>query len=201
MAERRKYPRIRAKFPCDLHLEGTSVKARIRDLSEGGLSVLTDLEGTEQGDTVRVMLHPPNRPSVEISCVFWHSRRVRVVGEDRSTAHLGLVLSNPSDAYFDLVSVLRGKPPTRPVDATEPAVKALAAPKAPPADDAGRGGGLAVAEPELQQYSVRVKQDGGPRSTRVVVAARNLRDAESRALAEVGEGWVALEVKHAKSSA
>ncbi len=198
MAERRKHPRIRARFPCELLLAGASVKARIRDLSEGGLSVLTDLEGTEQGDTVTVVLHPPNRRSVEISCVFWHTRRVRIVGEDRSTAHLGLVLSSPCDAYFELVSAMRGKPPTRPVDVTEPAVKAPPASKTRRA--AGRRGGLTVAEPALQQYSVRVKQDGGPRSTRVVVAARGLRDAESRALAEVGEGWIALEVKRVQDA-
>lgn len=195
MAERRKYPRIRAKFPCDLHLAGGSIKARIRDLSEGGLSVLSDVEEPEQGDTVALTLHPPNRASIEIACVFWHSRRVRVVGEDRSTAHLGLVLSNPSDAYFDLVSALRGNPPPRVVDATEPAVRP------PPTPTPSQGGGLASPDPELHQYSVRVKQDGGPRSTRVVVAARDLRDAEARALAEVGEGWVALEVKRAKREA
>ena len=189
MAERRKYPRIRAKFPCDLHLAGRSVKATVRDLSEGGLSVLVDVEEPEQGDTVAVTLHPPRRRSVELACVFWHSRRVRVVGEGRSTAHLGLVLSSPSDAYFELVSALRGRKPTNPSDATEPAVKLKS------------NGALAPAKPELQQYSVRVKQDGGPRSTRIVVAARDMKDAETRALAEAGEGWVALEVKRAKSSA
>ncbi len=196
MAERRKYPRIRAKFPCDLHLASGSVKAKIRDLSEGGLSVLSNVEEPEQGDTVAVTLHPPNRPSVEIACVFWHSRRVRVVGEDRSTAHLGLVLSSPSDAYFELVSAMRGKTPPRAVDATEPAAK----PPRPAAPRNGGDGGLAAGEPVLRQYSVRVKQDGGPRSTRVVVAARDLRDAEARALAEVGEGWVALEVTRAKTA-
>jgi hypothetical protein len=192
MAERRKYPRIRTKFPCDLHLPGASVKATIRDVSEGGLSVLCDIDEPEQGEPISLTLHPPNRPSVELSCVFWHSRRVRVVGEGRSTAHLGLVVSNPSDPYFDLVVRLRGKKPHRREKATEPSPKTALEPQA-------QKPGSSAGEATLKQFSVRVKQDGGPRSTRLVVAARDIKDAEARALAEVGDGWIALEVKRAKT--
>ena len=156
----------------------------------------------------------PNRPSLELACVFWHSRRVRIVGEGRSTAHLGLVFANPCDEFFELVSALRGKKPLRPSDATEPAVKApppmprrvhptapttSTTPTAPTQKPATPIGSIAKSsEPELRQFSVRVKQDGGPRSTRLVVAARDIKDAEARALAEVGDGWIALEVKRAK---
>lgn len=192
MAERRKYPRIRTKFPCDLHLAGRSVKATVRDLSEGGLSILVDVEDPEQGDPVAVTLHPPRRKSVELSCTFWHSRRVRVVGEGRSTAHLGLVLSSPSDEYFELVVALRGVNPVRASDATEPSLKK------PPAPAAKANGSIVPNETALRQFSVRVKQDGGPRSTRLIVGARDIKDAEARALAEVGDGWIALDVKRAK---
>lgn len=198
MGERRKYPRIRAKFPCDLHLAGASSKVTIRDLSEGGLSVLADLGEPEQGDPVELVLHPPNRPSVELSCVFWHSRHVRVVGEDRSTAHMGLVLASPSDAYFDLVAALRGSKPRLPAsaDATEPIARPLPRPAKPTNHAPAVLGRVA-----LQQFSVRVKQNGGPRSTRLVVAAQDVRDAEVRALAEVGEGWIALETRRVKAIA
>ncbi len=196
MAERRKYPRIRTKFPCDLHLPGASVKARVRDISEGGLSVLCDFDEPEQGEPVSLTLYPPNRPSIELSCVFWHSRRVRVVGEGRSTAHLGLVLSQPNDEFFDLVASLRGNKPTRVEDATEPVIKA---PSAPARCERSYGAIAATAAPPLRQFSVRVKQNGGPRSTRLVVAARDVKDAEARALAEIGAGWVALEVTRARA--
>ena len=191
MAERRKYPRIRAKFPCELRFGGHSVKARVRDLSEGGLSVLADIEEPDQGESVAVTLHPPNRLSIELACVFWHSRSVRVVGEDRSTVHLGLVLSAPSDDFFELVDALRDRKPAPPQDATEPVAKLSS-------ESSEASGSIATTgDPVLHQYSVRVKQNGGPRSTRLVVAARDLRDAEDRALAEIGLGWMALEVRRA----
>ncbi len=188
MTERRKYPRIRVKFPCDLHLASVSVKARLRDLSEGGLSILADVGEPEQGESVRVTLHPPNRKNVELACVFWHSRRVRVVGEDRSTIHIGLVLSAPSDDFFKLVDSLRGNQP-KTGNATEPVLKRAA--------QAPASAAAATEAPALLQYAVRVKQDGGPRSTRLIVAAHDPKEAEARALAEIGIGWIALEVKRA----
>jgi hypothetical protein len=184
--DRRRNPRIRCNLPCSLRISGRSVEGRLCDVSQGGLRVRAELEQPEHGEPVEVRLAPPRSAAIEISALVWRTVGGRRASSAKETIELGLVLAAPSDAYFAFVAARarllahRDRPLARKV------------PLAPSAIDPG------AAEPaRYEQYAVRVKQEGGPRTCSIVVAAAGADEAKARALVELGSGWSILEVKPA----
>jgi hypothetical protein len=172
MLERREHRRLPCRIDCDLHLPGRTIQGSIRSLSEGGLSLRVPADPPEQGDPVRIMLRPQGFGAFEVQALAWHARRLERASTGPSLTEIGLVLSAGSDPFFALLGELRQR-------SAEPRLRSRSAP-APPA---------------LRQFAVRVKQEGGPRSCRIVVGATASEEATGRALDEVGTGWVALEVR------
>lgn len=172
---------------CEAKLgDGVSLKGNVRDVSEAGLAIVTSEPRRrplpEQGEPVHVRLDPPGRPSTELEALIWHVHRVRKTSSGDVGVMLGLVLAGPCDGFFELLREL-GSASTRGLGSrTGPTSAELASSPPPPT-------------PLLSRYSVRVKQDGGPKSHRIVVAGASLEAAKENALAELGAGWTILEAR------
>lgn len=193
--ERRKDPRIPCRIPCELLLRSGSERATVYDLSLGGLGVQGASKTLSQGDTCRVRLRPSGRSSIEIHAMVWHERMARKGGQ---LSILGLVLTEPSKEFFELVETLHKESSTPKTSIAERAAAAKKAEqKAKPAATKKAPAGELAATPKikkLEQFAVRVTQTTGSRTCRIVVAAESRKLAKETALAEVGEGWSILEV-------
>lgn len=182
--ERRSHDRIRVRFPCELQLSRRSGSGTVRDLSAGGLCVQTHLQAQE-GDELRVRLHPKGRASLDIQALVWTVAGVRDRRSGERSLRLGLVLSDATQAFLDLLgSRTQAAPASRP---TASRARPSTAPK-PPRKPAARPA------PE-RAYRVRVRQAAGSRTCTLMVFASSGEAAEATALAEAGEGWSVLGIK------
>ena len=197
--ERRKDPRIPCRIPCELLLRSGSERATVHDVSRGGLGVQGASKSLSQGDTCRVRLRPAGQESFEVHAMIWHERPARKGGK---VSLLGLVLTEPSKDFFDLVEALSEESSGPKLSIAQRAAAAKKAdqkakpPKVEVEKEPSGSGELAPAPviAELKQFAVRVTQTTRSRTCRIVVAAENRRVAKQTALAEVGEDWDVLEV-------
>lgn len=171
--ERRRTPRIRCSFPCELVACDDAIAGTVRNVSESGLGIDAPIGAFHEGDSVTVTLRPPSRSPVEILAHVWHVRAVRRAGGERF-AQLGLVLAQAREDYFRLVSLLA---PPKP-----------AAPDVPPP-------GVVAGS----RFAVQVAQADSSRTRRIVVLAADAEAAAVRAQAEAGAGWSVVQVRPARA--
>jgi Tfp pilus assembly protein PilZ len=153
----------------------------VLNVSRGGLFVQTGA-GPQPGSRVSIDLDLASR-SDAVSLggrVVWR----RVVASHLRTLSqggIGVRIEAAAEAYYRFLSELAGgvPPSSRP---STPAGRASSAPRSP-------------AEAPGREYRVRVKQDGGPRSRTLWVRSESEEEARGRALANVGAGWVILELE------
>jgi hypothetical protein len=156
--------------PCQIHFGGATLEGRVRNVSEGGLALEAALPPQGDGTPLRIRLALRGRPSIELTALVWRVRPARRPG---GPSHLGLVLSDAGDDYFEwLESVRRLVPAGERVKAPPPGTQ--------------------------ERFAVRVAESGSPRSRRILVVAAGPDDARARALAEVGRGWDVLAVEPAR---
>ncbi len=189
-AERRRHKRARCRIPCDLIVDGTAVVGEVRDVSAGGLGVLAEAPALEQGEPVSVILRLPGARPFEISALVWHVRAVRQKAGGKPTRSWGLVLGEAAPAFAKLVEKLTAG--DRPTGATrtpraKPAHPPVSAPEAAPPP--------LPRLPSLQQFAIRIRQVGGPRTCRVIACGATESEAVQAALAEVGAGWALLDAR------
>lgn len=180
--ERRSHRRIRARFPCAVELDGRRGAGTVRDLSAGGLCVQTDMS-TQEGDELRLELHPKGRPSVEVRALVWNLIGMRSRRSGDRSARLGLVLSDATDAFLELLRSYERAPTQTAAQPTQPTPSMRKRP-------------ATKAEPPKRErkHRVRVKQSTGSRTRTLVVFAESLAEARERALEETGSDWAVLDV-------
>jgi len=175
-AERRRDPRIRCSIPCELHIAGHSLAGKVRNVSASGLGVVAEAPAADQGDEVGVTLRVPGVGPIEVRALVWHVRTVSRNAGEKAARVFGLVLSDAAPEFAQLVERLAPRP-------AQPA-----APPPPPAT------APQPAPPAGRQYRIRIKQNGGSRTCRIVASGDSPDAAAEAALAEVGPGWIVLEV-------
>lgn len=175
-SEKRRSPRVRCRLDCTLRSGGRVVQGTVRDVSAGGLAVQADLDASE-GESVRASVVPPAGAPVEVDAIVWHAHRIRSRTTGATGFLLGLVISNPPDAWFDRVGALRpaAAPDTR------------AQPASPQCCEAGG----------RSTFVVRLKQAASPRTRTYRLEAASLEDARARAQTDLAEGWRVIEVREA----
>jgi len=178
--ERRKHPRIACRIPCEFEGGLKGIKGVVRDLSTGGLSVRADIRAPSEGELLSLTLRPPGSGAISLDCLAWHVRRLRHPGTGRSVTQLGLVLARGSEPFMKLVTRLATGPGPTARSSQRPTERETPLPTR-----------------ALRQFAVRVKQDGGPRTRRIVVGAVDSDDAANKARAEIQSGWVVLDEKPA----
>jgi Tfp pilus assembly protein PilZ len=162
---------------CQLSAAGHSYSGIVLNVSRGGLFVQTTASA-RPGEEVRVSLNVESRPAPIVlgAKVVWK----RIVGPQlRSVAQagIGLQIRSAPDSYYAFVA---GSPGVRVPLGTG---RMEAAPQSARSMD-----------PETSQFRVRVKQTGGTRSRTLMLSCASATDARRKAMAEVGEDWVILEL-------
>ena len=178
--QNRAHPRVTILERCELAIEGMKTEGKVLDASEGGLSVLSPLS-VEQGASVHVTLGGPDGEPLVVQTLAWHNRRMSSRKAGGVAYRLGLVVTDPSDAYLEFVEA-GGRVETPQPDPSETAE--------PVAD---------LAPPETaeatRRYSVRMGQTGCSRSRSCIVSAPSAEEAEAVTLEEMGDGWKVLDVR------
>lgn len=136
----------------------------------------SDLEAGE-GEHLRLEVEAPAGGRVALDAIVWHAHRVRSRTTGAKGFLLGLVVSNPPEAWFERVGAPRLKPEAGPP-----------ASSAPPS---------CCGDAELESFLVRVKQNASPRTRIYRVQAASLAEARAQAEAEAGDAWRVLEVRAA----
>lgn len=189
--------RHRRRLTCELRFaDGRRAPGIVADLSRTGLFVQTS--ATAAPDTLlelRVM--PPGGEQLLLRVRVARQKRVDQRLLTISAAGLGVEILEAPEAYYrglpsEEREVAPDHPPRRGASSRASAPAAPAAPGVPAAIDA-RG----PARKPLRAWNVRVSQVSGPRSRVVRVEAASEQDARARALAELGDGWQALDVNAA----
>jgi len=201
--ERRR--RVRCRLPCEIVAGRRKIEATVVSLSEGGLGLEAKV-GADQGDPIRIVIMPHRRKrAVTVDALVWNEREARGAWRSRGLRLLGCVISDPSQAFLDLMGrpeprsaarerSSRAVPPTcvvPPPAATEPATDLPRSrdPLPPPKPEP---------EEALPTFRVRFKQVGGPRTRIFAVRARSAAEAAKRARAELPSttDWELLEANH-----
>jgi hypothetical protein len=180
--ERRKSPRAKCRFRCELARPGERADGMVVDVSEGGLSVHTPLE-LQQGETLIARVAVPNRGKLELEALVWHVRRARRRDTGEPCCVVGLMLSKVPDDYLGLLP--RSTPEQRHKPETAPGAKSHP---------------LFDLEPEsvdLHSFRIRVKARSGPRTRILSLSAESENEARALAMVELEGSWDVLEVQPA----
>jgi len=175
--EKRKSERVRCRFDCEVARRSERAAGTVVDISEGGLSVQTQLEA-EQGDALAVRIRHPREGALELETIVWHVRKARQRQTGEVCFFLGLVLSKAPDAYLELLPRASHTAPAEPAPQVESR-------ELPPGEEAR----------SLHAFRVRLKARSGPRTRLLTLDAPSSDGAGSLALAELGDDWEVLEVR------
>lgn len=178
--ERRSRPRVKTHFPCEIRRSKDRASCTVLDMSEGGLSVQSQLE-VEPGEPLVVRLQLPHqREPLELVTTVWHARRTKHRQSGERSWVLGLLLSKAPDAYFELLP--KGNPEEFPASnaTTEPSTTERESPRAEPDG--------------LQPFRLRVKLRSAPRTRVLTLSAESEAEARALAVADLDDEWEVLEV-------
>ncbi len=138
---------------------------------------------------------------IEVRALVWHVRTPGRGAGDKRERVFGLVVSDSAPEFARMVARLGAKRPQAnlpPCPSPPPAAVRSAEPRpSAPGAIARARDSLKLASPELprvREYRIRIKQNGGPRTCQIVASGVTQEAAVKAALAEVGHGWIVLEV-------
>jgi len=204
--ERRSSPRTRCRLHCSIQRGRKRFRARVVDVSEGGLCLLSPVP-LQPKRSYRLSVDVPTVGAVDFEALAWHVRPVKSggAGGARKVWSVGMMLSDPPEGFKALLpgGSLRSQSGASTEDGTNaassrPAAPAREEPAARPLpredlldDDEIEG---EDADSGLASFRVRVKALGGPRTRVLVMSAATLEEAEALARADLGEAWKIVEV-------
>jgi hypothetical protein len=212
--ERRNSPRARCRLRCELTRLHQRADGTVLDISEGGLSVHTQL-AVEQGEPVLVQIEVPKQGHLELETIVWHIRR----GHRRDTGEpfnlLGLMVSKAPAAYFSLLPDTAPHEPRELERTPEPEPQPLPdsgtdppEPEPQPLPDSGTDppepepqplpdSGTDPPELDLHPFRIRIKARSGPRTRVLSLSAESESEARALAMSELDDEWQVLEVRSA----
>lgn len=209
MQDRRREPRTACRIGCRVHYRKETVPARIVDVSESGLGLVSKTWFTTRSQ-IEITLDLPNREHAQVRGQVWHARRATVKRTGTKIWVVGIILEESDDSYRDLLaeaSVLADANATTRVgsDAATPAGTDAAARSGSARDASGArpgvtGRGAASADPALDDaglpaFRIRVKARSGPRTRMLTLNASSVDEARALADRDLAREWSVLEVK------
>lgn len=191
MNERRKAPRRRCRLHCRFVTGRERIRARIVDVSEGGLCLLSQV-WIETGRVLEIAIDVPSVGESRIRAEVWHVRRQRVGETQRKVWAIGLMIAEPDAAYRALLHTagVAGEAPDGPFETAGATSVAPAKGRASAAEKA-----IDAANPHV--FRVRVKATTGPRTRMLTLMASSAEEARALAMDELDGRWTVLEVKAA----
>jgi len=182
-------------MPCTLRVDGKHHGGLILDVSPGGLFIQSSAK-IKPGDRLEIQTTLPDvdgRIQMQVEVV----RKVIAPSHLIKVARGGVgvrILSAPESYYQFMESLGVSADPGKGVNprAKRPSADAQAVPDTAASESQAQA--REVPPQPQPRFRVRIKQARGPRSRSLEVAAASEDEAQRRALAEAGEGWLVLGV-------
>ena len=178
--ERRSSPRVKTHFPCEIRRSKDRASCTVLDMSEGGLSVQSQLF-VEAGESLVVRLQLPNqRKPLELETTVWHARLTKPRRTGERGWVLGLLLCKAPDAYFELLRQRNTEALPGDSATTKPSTSERKGPRTGPDG--------------LQSFRIRVRLCSEPRTRVLTLSAESEEEARALAITDLGDAWEVLEV-------
>ena len=169
---------MKCRLHCSYEVGRTPIRARVLDVSEGGLCLLSPI-ALQREQTYVLRIDVPPTLTVVVEATAWHVRRVESQATGRNFWCVGMMLVKADDGYLRLLP----EAPERvelPGDGGEGA------------DEEGEEDSV-----ELSTFRVRVRARVGPRSRVLTLSAVSEAQARELAVADLDGDWIVVEVRAA----
>lgn len=176
-------PRTRCRLPCIVKKGRRRVRARVLDVSAGGLCIVAPVR-FQNRLTVQVVIDDPRQGPIEVEAVVWHHRRFKQPSSGRKGFATGMVLSKGGPDFQALAN---------PGSSFEKPAHALDALGSEPVPDVASDDLLDLDAPSV--YRVRVKAIGTPRIKTLTLAAASEDAVREAVLSDLQGDWEILEVE------
>ncbi len=151
-----------------MHRGRDRIKARVLDVCEGGLCVLSPVE-LKKGQTLQIAIDVPKHGPAKIEAFVWHVRSVKSRSTRRHTWSAGMVLVKSDDTYARLL----------------PPAELNVSVEDDPNDKSD----------ELQVFRVRVRVRGEPRTRLLTLGAATKEEALELALVDLDDSWTIIDIQ------
>ena len=171
MTDKRNSPRTQCRLHCRILRGRDRIRARVLDVSQGGLCVLSPVE-LQKGESLAIEIDVPGHGTVNVQAFVWHVRRTTSKATRRKSWSAGLILTKSDDtdsALFTSTAENGSFEPTAYDDSTE-------------------------AENGLKVFRVRVQIEGTPRSRILTLSAATEEEAIAVATEDLDDPWSIVEV-------
>ena len=171
MTEKRHSLRTRCRLHCRILRGRDRIRARVLDVSQGGLCVLSPVE-LQKGESLASEIDVPGHGTVNVQASVWHVRSTISKATRRKSWSAGLILTKSDDTDFGLFTFVAENGPLEPT-----------------AYD-----GTTETEDGLNIFRVRVQIEGTPRSRILTLSAATEGEARDVATEDLEEPWSVVEV-------
>ena len=202
--ERRRAPRGACRLPCSIMRGRERLRARVLDVSEAGLCLLSPV-WLKAKQELEIAIDVPGAGVSRIRAEIWHIRREKSRGTGNRVWIAGAILVDADEAYESLLRAV-GVSPDENADASDSMgarievpvehPPASAAPSAAGSNESCESGRLDEIEPMI--YRIRCKAKGEPRSRVLTLAAETEEQARALAIRDLGNAWSILEIREAR---
>lgn len=189
MPERRQTQRAPCRLRCRIAKDREQLPARIVDVSEGGLCLISPV-WLKPNEKYQIAIDVPGTGLAQVRVELWHIRRETSKRANSRVWIAGAMLVDADKAYAKLLKAAGVANPEadRPVETAQNGTKGKSGTK-------GKGPIDAIDGIEPRVYRIRCKAIGGPRSRILSLAADTEAQARSLAIRDLGEAWTVLEVR------
>ncbi len=181
--------RTRCRLPCTVRIGTKRIRARVLDVSEGGLCVVVPVR-FQRKTTVQIEIEHPRYGPIEVEAVVWHVRRFRQPSSGREGWAVGLLLSKGGPDFRALASPwsMWEKPAEDALEALRNEASKSAKPDPPAEDELELDEGPSV-------YRVRVRAVGTPRIRTLTLSATSEEAVREAVLTDLEGEWQVLDVE------
>lgn len=177
-------PRTRCRLPCTVRVGRKRIHARVLDVSEGGLCIVTPVRFNEES-TVQVVIDVPRVGPVRVEGVVRHKRPFRQPSSGRRGWATGLRLHETAPEFRAIASPEESLPEavyTLPLHLLDPKGPLMRGDEEPDA--------LEVEDPGAPQvYRVRLKAMGSARTRVLTLTGRNEEAVREAILTDLPGDW------------
>lgn len=195
--ERRRAPRVNCRLHGRITRGRDRIRARIVDISEGGLCLLSPVALTPK-QPLQIAIEVPGRETSTVHVEIWHIRLEKSRSSTGKIWIAGAILRDADTAYAQLLEAAGGAAPSAsgrqaPVKTEHPASAPHATAPRPEAKPAT----AAIDSADPRVFRLRCIAKGSPRSRMLTIAAESAVEALELARVDLGNEWSVLEALEA----
>ena len=213
--ERRRTPRVNCRLHGRITRGRERIRARIIDISEGGLCLLSPV-WLDPKQPIKIAIEIPGRETATVHVEIWHIRREKSKSSSSKVWIAGAILRDADTAYAQLLEAAGGTVSAPRVEAPQAVATPVPAQASPPArastpispprpgfrQTEARGDSgprkatpstAAIDSADPRVFRLRCKANGGPRTRMLTIAAESEAEALHLARHDLGTEWSVLE--------